>query len=125
MTTCETMYLSNNFISQAKRRMAKVIESNGAEYDVEPNNGTDFTLEELKGFIRCEEKCVEPSDTVELIPLPGDRYMVVNEDGRALGLDRNEKAEEIWAKEFPRDQYVGGDGIIVGNVLVCDRKNIK
>lgn len=96
-------------------KKATWIESDGSEMEVKPNNGKDFQLDELQGFVRGEN---EKEGTIELITLDEDRYMVVNDNGINLMLDVNEKATKLYRE-------IGGQSPVVGNVLVCPRKMIK
>lgn len=84
--------------------MAKIIFTNGAEFEVSPNNGTDFSLQELQGVV---------GGYVEVVSLSGDDVMVINEEGRLTGLPHNTKASVI-ARDY-----------IVGNVLVCSRDMVR
>lgn len=84
--------------------MAKIIFSNGAEFDVVPKNGTDFSLEELQGVV---------DGYIEIVRLRDGRIMVVNEEGRLRGLKHNGKAS-VMAADY-----------IVGNVLVCDTGQVR
>lgn len=84
--------------------MAKIIFTNGAEFEVAPKNGTDFSLHELQGVV---------GGYIEIVSLSGDDVMVVNEEGRLTGLPHNTKASVI-AMDY-----------IVGNVLVCSRDMVR
>lgn len=107
-----------------KKLKATWVKTDGTETEVTPKNGTDFQLDELQEFIQHEEEGVK-HNTIGLVSLPSGRYMVINDDGRPLRLDHNEKAEEVWSWEYPEGEYSNNDGIIVGNVLICDREMIK
>lgn len=78
--------------------------------DVEPNNGRDFTLSELQGYV---------GGYIEIVQLNDGRYMVVNENGLNDGLPLNPLATAIL-QETTRD-----DNFIVGNVLICDPEQVK
>lgn len=72
----------------------------------EPKNGTDFSLEELQGFV---------GGCIEIIPLVDDLIMVVNEEGKLLDLPFNKTATEIF--------WINTDNAydhIVGNALICE-----
>lgn len=84
--------------------MAKWIKANGEVCDVTPRNGKDFSLDELQAFVH---------GYIELVYLGNDMVMVVNEEGKLLGLPRNTKATQM----YPLD-------IIVGDVLVCHSNQI-
>lgn len=83
--------------------MARVIKSNGNEIMVQPKNGTDFKLKELQTVV---------GGWIEIIGCD-EGVMVVNEEGIVLGLPLNSKASVLAHQT------------IVGDVLVCDTKQIK
>lgn len=89
--------------------MATIYGTDGSIKEVQPKNGTDFSLEELQGVV---------DGYVELIGLSDDRLMVVNEEGKLIGLPINGNATVLARLE-------GYDDIIVGDVLVCDSAMIK
>lgn len=95
--------------------MAKLIKVKGKDIEVSPANGTDFTLDELQMYV---------GGYIELVNLPENRYMVVNEDGLGLKLEENTKATRflytcgIAPTMFP-------NGFVRGDVLVCDTNQIQ
>ena len=84
--------------------MAKVILTDGREIAVKPKNGTDFSLEELQEVV---------GGYIEIIYVKGNDIMVLNEEGKLIGLPFNDKASELTSE------------LIVGNVLICDTKMVK
>lgn len=84
--------------------MAKWIKADGSMEDVEPNNGSDFSLEELNKFV---------DGFIEVVWLPNGKLMVVNEEGQLKRLIPNPVAS-IIARQM-----------IVGNVLLCDEGQVK
>ena len=72
-----------------------------------PEDGKEFTLEELQGYV---------GGYIELIYLRDGRIMVVNEEGKLDELPLNSTATEIYGSQ---NDYV------VGNVLVTDPKYIN
>lgn len=72
--------------------------------DVEPNNGSDFSLEELNKFV---------DGFIEVVWLPNGKLMVVNEEGQLKRLIPNPVAS-IIARQM-----------IVGDVLLCDEVQVK
>lgn len=79
------------------------------EKEVQPKNGKDFSLEELQGFVE---------GYIEIVKLRNG-YMVVNDEGKLLGLPMNVPATSIYQHDR------GLADIICGNVLVCDFSQIK
>lgn len=84
--------------------MAKWIKANGETKEVEPKNKKDFQLKELQEFV---------GGYIELVHLEGNKEMVVNEEGLIYELPANEEASLLAGT------------LIVGDVLVCDRKEIR
>ena len=70
--------------------MAKLYEVNGNVSELTPANGSDFELEELRKIV---------GGDIEIIYLP-KKYLIVNEDGRDLGLLYNCTASEKFGFEL-------------------------
>lgn len=80
------------------------------EEEVQPKNGTDFQLDELQGFVE---------GNIEIVYLGGDEIMVVNEEGKLLGLPVNLLATIPYQLSYgPVDQ-------IYGNALVCKTSEVR
>lgn len=90
--------------------MAKIYKMNGEVLNIEPKNGSDFSLEELQGIVR---------GYIEILPLDDDEIMVLNEEGKCKNLAINTMATYLlWDAGYHGDY-------IVGDVLVCKREEIK
>ena len=72
--------------------------------DIEPENGTDYTLEELQGYVE---------GYIEIVPLTDGDIMVVNEEGLLSDLLINPVATAIF------QQATGEKDYIFGNVVIC------
>lgn len=83
--------------------------TNGEKKVVRPKNGTDFKLVELQGFV---------GGYIEVVTLDNGRIMVVNEEGKLLGLDYNIGATNLVYECGIKD-------LIVGDVLVCDDDMVR
>ncbi len=102
----------------------------GQVLDVHPNNDKSFTYKELQHLI----SGIIPSPAtfqdigrvmIEIVPLPSGKSIVVNEEGKLIGLEKNENATEYWKTEYPITQYPhNNDELIVGDALVVDRSEI-
>src|SRR4051794_29223044 len=92
------------------------IKTDGSVTEVTPANGIKFTYDELRGFIGGAPKLVE------IVPMPDGRVLVCDEEGKLVdepGI--NETASQIWREQYPIDRYpISNDGIVVGDVLICD-----
>ena len=65
-----TMYMQQHTI---KPMLSTVITTDGFRRNVVPSNGTDFSLEELRGFV---------GGYIEIVCLSQSWIMVVNEEGK-------------------------------------------
>lgn len=90
--------------------MAKIYKSNGEIVDIEPKNGKDFQLEELNKIV---------GGYIELVTLPNDEFMVVNEEGKIRELPVNDNATEIYQRKIGCWDY------IVGDCLICKTSQIQ
>lgn len=92
--------------------MAKLIKTDGTIETVEPKNGTDFKLEELQGFV---------GGYIEIFQLYNGNIMVLSEEGKLIGLERNAVAELLaeLAIQCPLNDT------FVGNVLLCKEEEVK
>ena len=88
--------------------MAQHILTTGEVQEITPQNGAFFKLHELNEFV---------GGYIELVYLSDSRLMVVNEEGKLMGLPVNIKAT--------REVVMSGiNDIIVGDVLICDDNQI-
>lgn len=79
---------------------------------VKPSDGKHFTYDELSQFVK---------GRVEIVPLPSGRVIAVNEEGKLINLEVNEKASLEWLREYPLDKYsYNNDGTICGDALFTD-----
>lgn len=91
--------------------MATIIKAHGEAFSIEPRNNNDFSLSELQAIV---------SGYIEIVPLKGNDVMVVNEEGKLNGLAINHTATRIYMEANPYAL-----DIIVGDVLICNRNQIK
>lgn len=91
--------------------MAEIIKTNGTRYTVVPQNGTDFTLKEMQAIV---------GGLIELIELDGENTMVINEEGKLLGMPCNVEASRRFISHFPSTS-----DFIVGDVLICNNNQIR
>lgn len=90
--------------------MATLITTNGDIVKLEPKNGTDFTLKELQDIV---------GGHIEIVHLNENEIMVLNEDGKLIGLPTNVKAT------FTFQSMTNIHDFIVGNVLICNNEQVK
>lgn len=82
--------------------MAQYITSAGKVTNVTPAHGEHFTLEELQKYV---------GGYIELIYLPHENIMVVNEEGKVNELETNELATIAIAMNGICD-YIAGDALV-------------
>lgn len=91
---------------------AILFEATGRAQGVLPANGTDFSLEELQGFV---------GGYIEVVHITENVIMVVNEDGKAQRLEPN-SAATVLAKALGA---IAMNDFIVGNALMCPSDMVK
>jgi len=91
--------------------MALLLKTNGEQYDVAPNNGTDFTLEEMQGYV---------NGLIELIYLSDGRIMIINEEG---AIDDVSEPNELAMELYTENQRMVLP--LFGDVLVIEKSQIR
>ena len=103
--------------------MATLIKADGTRKVVEPKNGKDFDLDELKSFV---------GGWFELISV-GCKYVVVDEDGRMKASPYNISATEeiremlsaVDRSDWRRLSLARSNYKLVGDVLICNNTEIQ
>ena len=63
---------------------------------------------------------------VQGIEFPNGDYMIMNEEGKLLGLPVNEEATKLWRSTFTKDKYLFGyDDWVSGPALLIKHKALK
>ena len=63
---------------------------------------------------------------VEGISMPNGDYLIINEEGKLIGLPLNEKASKLWKSTFDNDDYITGrDDFVVGNAILIKKQALK
>lgn len=91
--------------------MAEILRADGTSQQVQPRNGTDFQLDEVKAIV---------GGWVEIVGLADGRLMVCNEEGKLIGLPPNFAATELF-NQGGRMWY----DVIMGDVLVCGDEEFR
>lgn len=82
---------------------AFLLKSDGSQSQVKPTNGTDFTLEELQGFV---------GGYIEVVRSALDgMILIVDEEGKLKGKPVNETATRFMHKQFSGIDCVAGDAL--------------
>ncbi len=87
------------------------IKADGSIAEVNPVNGKDFKYEELRGFV---------GGVIEQVQFPDGRIITLHEEGKLEGQPVYVAATRIFREAFPSTQ-----DFIVGDVLICDGRQIK
>jgi len=60
---------------------------------------------------------------VEGITFPNGDYLIINEEGKLMGLPLNEKASKLWSETFDNDNYITGrKDYVVGPAILIKAK---
>ena len=75
------------------------------------------TLESAQAFV---------GGMVQGIQFPNGDYMIMNEEGKLMGLEVNEKATKLWRDTFTKDKYLFGyDDFVVGPAILIKKDALK
>lgn len=86
------------------------IDTLGNIMDIAPKNGKYYSLEELQMTV---------GGYIELVSLNSFQYMVLNEEGKIMGLPINEMATLLYSQRYYRFE------VIVGEVAIVQKKHIR
>ena len=100
--------------------MAQVFYTNGDIKTIEPKNGADFTLDELKEHINGYIEVIAIRDPEDL--LKGENLlMLIDEDGKIKNLPAN-----LNASRFAHNtQSIQVSDYIFGNAILCRRSELR
>ena len=63
---------------------------------------------------------------VEGITFPNGDYLIVNEEGKLMGLEVNEKATKLWRDTFDNDNFITGrKDFVVGPAILIKKDALK
>ena len=75
------------------------------------------TLKEAQAFV---------GGYVEGISMPNGDYLIINEEGKLIGLPFNEQASKLWKDTFDNDNYMTGrNDFVVGNAILIKKSALK
>lgn len=92
--------------------MATLIKTDGTRENIQPKNGRCFELEELQKYV---------GGFVEYVGISEEETMVINEEGKLIGLEINDAANEIAEKNFAIFFW----DYIVGDVVICKKSELQ
>ena len=63
---------------------------------------------------------------VEGITFPNGDYLIVNEEGKLMGLEVNEPATKLWRDTFDNDNFITGrKDFVAGPAILIKQKALK
>ena len=87
-----------------------LLKTDGTEKVITPKKR--FTLKQLQTFV---------GGSIDIQSLPDGREIVLNDEGKLIGLPINDLATKIWKEQYPIEKYpFNNDGLIVGDVLILE-----
>jgi hypothetical protein len=90
--------------------MALFIPAQGAARELHPAHGDGFRLDELQSLV---------GGFIEVRRLHDGRLLVMNEDGKALGLPVNAAATALFARS------AAWADVVVGDVVICNDREMQ
>lgn len=78
--------------------------------NINPKNGTDFTLEEVYKYV---------GSPVQLLDISENEYALINEEGKIRDMEYNSLATELLDGILLPGDY------IVGNMMIVDKSQFK
>ena len=97
--------------------MTKDIKLNECEFKIIEDSKDEPSLKEAQKFV---------GGYVEGITFPNGDYLVINENGKLIGLPLNSEATMMWRATFDNDNYITGrKDFVVGNAILIKKKAQK
>ena len=94
-------------------KKALLIKVDGEKKMVYPKLKKGLDYKELQSYV---------GDIIEIVPLGKGRELICHEEGKLIGLLKNDEASKIWSEHYPIDQYPeNNDQLVVGDVLIVGR----
>ena len=63
---------------------------------------------------------------VEVVTFPNGDLLLLNEEGKLMGLPLNEKASKLWKDTFDNDNYITGrDDFVVGPAILIKKQALN
>ena len=93
------------------------INTKASEFKIIENSKDEPSLKEAQEFV---------GGYVEGITFPNGDYLMINEEGKLLGLPLNEEATKLWKDTFDNDNYITGrNDFVVGNAILIKKAALK
>ena len=89
------------------------LNTKAVEFKIIDNVKYEPTLEEAQEFV---------GGYVQGIEFPNGDYMIMNEEGKLMGLPLNPEATTLWRSTFTKDKYLfGHDDFVAGPAILIKK----
>ena len=88
-----------------------------AEFKIITDQKDEPDLESAQSFV---------GGMVQGIEFPNGDYLIINEEGKLMGLPLNPEATTLWRATFTKDKYLFGyDDFVVGPAILIKKDALK
>ena len=95
----------------------KEINTTAAEFKIIDDSKDEPSLEQAQEFV---------GGYVEGITFPNGDYLIINEEGKLIGLPLNPEATALWRATFDNDNYITGrKDFVVGPAILIKKHALK
>ena len=93
------------------------INTKASEFKIITDQKDEPNLKEAQKFV---------GGYVEGITFPNGDYLIINEEGKLMGLPLNPEATALWRATFTKDKYLfGHDDFVVGPAILIKAKAVN
>ena len=97
--------------------MEKKTNTDAAEFKIIENSKDEPDLKAAQEFV---------GGYVEGITFPNGDYLIINEEGKLMGLPINEQATKLWKETFDNDNFITGrNDFVVGPAILIKKAALK
>ena len=93
------------------------LNTKAVEFKIIKDSKDEPTLESAQEFV---------GGMVQGIQFPNGDYMIMNEEGKLMGLPLNPEATTLWRATFTKEEYLFGyDDFVVGPAILIKKDALK
>ena len=97
--------------------METKINTDAAEFKIIEDSKDEPDLKAAQDFV---------GGYVEGITFPNGDYLIINEEGKLMGLPINEQATKLWKETFDNDNFITGrNDFVVGPAILIKKSALK
>ena len=97
--------------------MTKEINTKASEFKIIDDSKDETSLKAAQDFV---------GGYIEGITFPNGDYLIINEEGKLMGLPFNPEASALWKATFDNDNYVTGrNDFVVGPAILIKKAALK